>query len=106
MKSLRTILEGPLPKIPVTKEPNMFHGNYGGKGNRGGEPTDELDKVFQRHDVGYHHTKDKTKRLVHDNALIRDTEKIAANKEHPLHIRIKAKMAATLFKTKLKLLVP
>lgn len=30
-----------------------IYGNYGGIGNRGGEPRDELDRAFQKHDYRY-----------------------------------------------------
>lgn len=30
-----------------------FYGNYGGLGNKGGKPWDDLDKVFQKHDYHY-----------------------------------------------------
>ena len=30
-----------------------IYGNYGGLGNRGGEPRDKLDRVFQKHDYRY-----------------------------------------------------
>jgi hypothetical protein len=30
-----------------------IYGNYGGIGNRGGEPRDDLDRVFQKHDYRY-----------------------------------------------------
>lgn len=30
-----------------------LYGNYGGFGNRGGKPWDDLDRVFEKHDYGY-----------------------------------------------------
>lgn len=89
--------------IPKTDKPNTFHGNYGGKGNRGGEPVDKLDHVFKKHDTGYHHTPDPKKRLKHDRSLVKATSSIAKDKSHPVKTRVKAAMATALFKTKLAL---
>ncbi len=81
----------------------MFHGNYGGKGNRGGEPVDKLDQAFQKHDTGYHYTPDSKKRLKHDKSLVKATSSIAKDKSQPIKTRVKAGMATALFKTKLAL---
>jgi len=98
----RSIGEGALPDIPPSKSPNYFHGNYGGYGNRGGEPLDNLDLIFKKHDVGYHYTPDPKKRLKHDKALVKMTDKLSKDKSNPLKIRLKAKLASTFFKAKLK----
>jgi hypothetical protein len=95
--------EGPLSPIPKTDKPNLFHGNYGGKGNRGGEPVDKLDQAFQKHDTGYHYTPDSKKRLKHDKSLVKATSSIAKDKSQPIKTRVKAGMASALFKTKLAL---
>ena len=95
------LAEGPLKPIPKTEKPNSFHGNYGGKGNKGGEPTDSLDHIFQKHDTGYHHTPKEHHRDKHDHALIKATDKLAADRSEKLLHRIKAKMASAFFKTKL-----
>ncbi len=95
--------EGPLSPIPKTDKPNLFHGNYGGKGNRGGEPVDKLDQAFQKHDTGYHDTPDSKKRLKHDKSLVKATSSIAKDKSQPIKTRVKAGMATALFKTKLAL---
>ncbi|GAA5479084.1 hypothetical protein [Haloferula helveola] len=31
-----------------------FYGNWGGPGNRGGKPVDEMDEMFRRHDIVYY----------------------------------------------------
>lgn len=105
MKSFKTwIAEGPLAAIPVTTHKNIFHGNYGGRGNRGGKPIDKLDHVFQKHDVGYHHSKpNSTKRRKHDASLVKATHAISKDKSNTLKIRLKAKVANIAFSTKLKL---
>jgi len=95
--------EGPLSPIPKTAKPNLFHGNYGGKGNRGGEPVDKLDQAFQKHDTGYHYTPDSKKRLKHDKSLVKATSSIVKDKSQPIKTRVKAGMATALFKTKLAL---
>jgi len=97
------VSEGPLSPIPKTAKPNLFHGNYGGKGNRGGEPVDKLDQAFQKHDTGYHYTPDSKKRLKHDKSLVKATSSIAKDKSQPIKTRVKAGMATALFKTKLAL---
>jgi hypothetical protein len=95
--------EGPLSPIPKTDKPNLFHGNYGGKGNRGGKPVDKLDQAFQKHDTGYHYTPDPEKRLKHDKSLVKATSSIVKDKSQPIKTRVKAGMATALFKTKLAL---
>jgi len=97
------VSEGPLSPIPKTAKPNLFHGNYGGKGNRGGKPVDKLDQAFQKHDTGYHYTPDPEKRLKHDKSLVKATSSIVKDKSQPIKTRVKAGMAAALFKTKLAL---
>jgi len=97
------VSEGPLSPIPKTAKPNLFHGNYGGKGNRGGKPVDKLDQAFQKHDTGYHYTPDPEKRLKHDKSLVKATSSIVKDKSQPIKTRVKAGMATALFKTKLAL---
>ena len=99
------IYEGPLSPIPAQKglKRNFFHGNYGGFGNRGGAPTDELDVIFQKHDVGYYHSKSPQDRLEHDQSLVDATEKLTKNKFLPLSIRAKARAANWYFRGKLAL---
>jgi hypothetical protein len=38
--------------IPYTSK-RAFWGNYGGSGNAGGKPIDEMDELFRRHDIVY-----------------------------------------------------
>jgi len=99
------ISEGPLSPIPAQTglKRNFFHGNYGGFGNRGGTPTDELDKVFQKHDVGYYHSKSPKDKKKHDESLVNATEKLTKNKFLPFPIRVKARAANLYFRGKLAL---
>lgn len=96
------IAEGPLAHMPAEKglKRNFFHGNYGGFGNRGGKPVDDLDHHFQKHDVGYHYSKKPSDRRKHDVALVKATGNIMKSKNHPLSTRIKAGMAHAYFRTK------
>lgn len=41
-----------LQTIPYTRE-RAFWGQWGGCGNRGGKPVDEMDEIFWKHDVVY-----------------------------------------------------
>jgi hypothetical protein len=79
----------------------MFHGNYCGKGNRGGAPIDALDHACQKHDVGYHHTPDGKNRNKHDRSFVDNLKKISSNKEHPMVTRVKARVFSKYFERKL-----
>lgn len=94
--------EGDLSPIPVTKKFRCLHGNYCGPGNRGGAPVDALDAVCQKHDVGYHYTKNPSHRLKHDHKLIKAVDEISKDKKHSLKLRVKAKMVGAYFKHKMK----
>ena len=54
---------------PITAK-KAFYGNYGGPGNVGGEPQDEMDEYFRRHDIVYHLSKTRRTMLVADEELI------------------------------------
>lgn len=95
--------------VPPTKRFFKIHGNYCGPGNRGGKPTDKLDRACMRHDSGYHKAKSqdkdtakKTKQKA-DHHFIKRVDKIAKDKSHPFMTRIKARAASAYFKTKNKL---
>lgn len=104
MKTFKEFLdESGLSPMPATKKPNLFHGNYGGRGNRGGPPVDKLDKEFQKHDTGYTYSKTPDDRHAHDKSLVRSTRKLVGDKSLPLKTRIKAGMAHTYFRTKVAL---
>lgn len=99
------LLEGPLSSIPAERglKRNFFHGNYGGFGNRGGDPTDKLDAQFQKHDVGYHYSKKPEDKLRHDRALVRSTKQLTKDKSLPVSTRVKAGMASAYFRAKIAL---
>jgi len=99
------IFEGSLSSIPAEKglKRNFFHGNYGGFGNRGGAPTDKLDAVFQKHDVGYHYSKSPQDKAKHDRSLVLATKQLRKDKSLPLSTRAKAGAANLYFRGKLAL---
>ena len=39
--------------MPFSKDA-AFYGNWGGSGNKGGRPIDQLDEAFRRHDIVYY----------------------------------------------------
>ena len=47
VKSLRFVAKNPLTRDAA------FWGNYGGPGNNGGKPVDEMDEYFRQHDIAY-----------------------------------------------------
>ena len=101
MKTFKQFMaEGHLSPIPVTKSHNKFHGNFGGKGNKGGKPVDALDAEFQKHDTGYHYSKKPRDIKKHDSALIQSTHKLAHDKTLPVKTRIKARLANAYFRVK------
>ena len=96
--------------IPPTKKFRSFHGNYCGKGNRGGIPVDRLDKACLRHDVEYHKSyKDpdrqsaKQTRANADAHFVTRTTEIAKDKSNATLVRFKARVAATVFGLKRKM---
>lgn len=48
-----------------------FYGNYGGPGNKGGPPQDEMDDVFRRHDIVYYLARTKPMMDAADRELTR-----------------------------------
>lgn len=99
------LTEGPMSPIPV-RPFKKIHGNYGGPGNRGGEPVDTLDLACKKHDTGYHYTENHPKRDVlrrkHDRSLIKAAHTVAHDKTHPVLTRIKAMAIKHYFNNKLK----
>lgn len=73
----------------------MYHGNYCGKGNRGGKPKDRLDAACKRHDECY--AKYGWGKCKCDKPFILETQKIYRNKKYSLGYRKKAWRAAVLF---------
>jgi hypothetical protein len=98
----RSLGENTPHPIPVSKVPNQFHGNYGGRGNKGGEPIDKLDLAFKKHDTGYHFTPSGKHRAKHDKALIKASNKISKDKTVGFKVRLKAELASLYFRHKLK----
>jgi hypothetical protein len=54
---------------PITGK-KAFYGNYGGPGNSGGKPHDEMDELFRRHDIVYHTARTKEAMLAADASLV------------------------------------
>lgn len=66
-----------LKSIPYTRE-NAFYGNYGGSGNTGQKPIDQMDELFRRHDIVYHETTTITNMMEADRMLVLELKKIDA----------------------------
>ena len=62
------------------KIPHLNYGNYGGRGNHGRghtqKPIDEMDKVFQEHDLLFLTTTDVKRRLKADKKLLEDLKNV------------------------------
>lgn len=54
---------------PVTDK-MVFYGNYGGPGNDGGKPIDNMDELFRRHDIVYYSSSTKKTLRVADRELV------------------------------------
>lgn len=70
---------------PITSRAS-FYGNYGGPGNLGGKPLDEMDELFRRHDIVYHLSDTRKVMEVADEELIEglqslDTRRLAPQGE-------------------------
>ena len=68
---------------PITGQ-RLFYGNYGGPGNNGGRPHDEMDELFRRHDIVYYSSDTKMTMRVADEELLSglrslETGKLDAN---------------------------
>ena len=91
----------PIPIRPFKR----IHGNYGGHGNRGGEPVDVLDLACKKHDTGYHYTENHPRkdllRKKHDASLVKAADDISHDKKHALVVRLKAVAIKHFFKRKL-----
>lgn len=53
-----------------------FHGNWGGSGNRGGAPVDEIDEAFRRHDIVYYESRCGKHLKAADRALVNWLEQV------------------------------
>lgn len=83
-----------------------YHGNYGGWGNRGGDPIDELDKACFDHDCEYDRSYKRSlpgrkARANADRKFIVRVRLIAADRQHPITLRLKAFAAVLYFQTRL-----
>ena len=91
----------PIPVRPF----KQIHGNYGGYGNRGGEPVDALDLACKKHDTGYHYTENHPRReelrKKHDKSLIKAADRFSQDKKNALVVRLKAVAIKHYFKHKL-----
>lgn len=104
MTKKKRINEGAMSPIPI-RPFRQIHGNYGGYGNRGGEPVDALDLACKKHDTGYHYTENHPRRDVlrnkHDRSLVHAANDVASSKDHDLYVRIKALAIKHYFNRKL-----
>lgn len=58
-----------LKTIPYTRK-RAFWGNWGGCGSKGGEPVDEMDEIFRRHDIIYYETRSLPTMRAADKACV------------------------------------
>lgn len=65
-------------KVDPDLRVKMFWGNYGGPGNRGGPPRDEMDWLFYGHDLSYLQGVRLRELRASDRQLVRDLKKIDA----------------------------
>ncbi len=59
-----------IAKVTPGLERKVFHGNYGGPGNNSGEPKDEMDELFRRHDIAYLEGHKRKELIASDNLLV------------------------------------
>lgn len=64
-KLLRTLVKS----TPATKRLALY-GNYGGPGNGGGVPMDDMDELFRRHDLVYHLARTRSTMRLADQELV------------------------------------
>lgn len=60
---------------PYTNK-RSFYGKWGGSGNRGGEPVDQMDELFRRHDLVYYLCRCKKNLRAADEALVEGLENL------------------------------
>jgi len=68
--------------MPFSKDA-AFYGNWGGSGNKGGRPIDQLDEAFRRHDIVYHESRCGAHLKAADSALVTWLERIDADTLEP-----------------------
>lgn len=86
-------------KLPKTKKFQQIHGNYCGKGNKGGKPVDRIDSACKRHDICYY---SGTNKRVCDRRLVRSMNKVQNSSKLTRKQRITGKVISTYFSRKLK----
>jgi hypothetical protein len=57
-----------------------FYGNYGGPGNAGGRPRNEMDELFRRHDIVYYLARTRENMLMADDELVAGLKGIDAER--------------------------
>ena len=113
MKNYDLQEQGPAPlsenPLSPTAKFRSLHGNYCGTGNRGGLPTDKLDRACFHHDVAYKKSRDLPDkdaalyaRAIADNNFMTRILRIHKDKNFSLSVRFKAKLFAAYFKMKNK----
>ena len=80
-----------LPTFGPTEKFQHLYGNYGGRGNRGGEPIDIIDAACKKHDMCYYYQGRDNPEC--DKALVKDMEDLDGVK-----LTIKQRAAAQLIK--------
>lgn len=60
---------------PLTAK-RAFYGNYGGPGNRGGQPKDLMDELFRRHDLVYSRARSWRSLAAADRGLVAALKKL------------------------------
>lgn len=60
-----------------------FWGNWGGSGNKGGAPIDEMDELFRRHDIVYYESRCGKHLKAADRALVDHLERIDVDTLEP-----------------------
>jgi len=109
------LAQGPLSENPLspTTRFRSIHGNYCGTGNRGGMPTDKLDRACFHHDVGYKKSRelpDKdaalAARVIADTRFMDRVNKIQHDKSYSASVRFKARIFGNYFKIKNRNAVP
>lgn len=84
-----------------------YHGNYGGWGNKGGDPIDELDEACFHHDCEYDLSykeggpSGRNLRVNADKDFISRAKVIGADNQKPIVLRLKATVAALYFRARL-----
>ncbi|HEX5790673.1 MAG TPA: hypothetical protein VFY13_05945 [Luteolibacter sp.] len=71
-----------LKTVPYSRQ-RAFWGNWGGCGNRGGLPVDEMDEIFRRHDIIYHEARTLHTLRIADKACLQALAKLDTRSMSP-----------------------